>query len=287
MRVQVTNDDGIDSEGLQVLARHLAEAGHEVIVVAPDRDWSGAGACLGVIAPRQPLAVSRVELPEAPSVEAWALEGPPALTVIAARLGAFGPPPELVVSGINAGLNTGRSILHSGTVGAVLTAQNFGLSGLAVSVADSNPWHWDTAAGLAVEILDMLIDAPPRSTLNLNVPARPRNEVQGVRWGRIAPFGAVRASVAAAGVDQVQFELVATDYEAPDDTDQGIVDAGSASLTTIVGVTEAWAPRDEDETVDLERLVERMVPGAPLHHAHRIPDGSAPHVLHRPLLVEG
>lgn len=298
MRIQVTNDDGIDSEGLQVLAARLARTGHEVVVIAPDRDWSGAGAALGMIRPDEHLDVKRVTIDAAPEVEAWALAGPPALTVVAARLGAFGPPPELVVSGINAGLNTGRSILHSGTVGAVLAGQNFGLSGLAVSVDDADRWCWETAAEVAAEVLDLVIDAPPRSALNLNVPAvRSRAGVRGVRWGTLAPFGAVRAAVTSAAgappdADRLQFELIATGYEPAGDTDQGLVDAGYASLTTLVGVTEAWPTEDPalEAAEDLEGrvgLMDRLAPGADLHPVHRLPDASAPRVLRRPTLGEG
>ena len=117
-----------------------------------------------------------------------------AAAALAGRLGAFGAPPDLVVSGINAGLNTGRAILHSGTVGAALTAQNFGTKGLAVSVAATEPWRWDTATTIAVEVLDVLAAAPPRSVLNLNVPALAVDEVKGVRWARLAAFGAARGN---------------------------------------------------------------------------------------------
>ena len=285
MRIQVTNDDGIESEGLQVLARRLAETEHEVIVVAPDRDWSGAGAALGSISPNEGLAASRVTIDDAPGLEAWALDGPPALTVIAAQLGAFGPAPDLEVSGINAGLNTGRTVLHSGTVGAVLTGQNFGISGLAVSVADSGPWHWETAAELAVEVLRLVINAPPRSALNLNVPARPRHEVAGIRWGRLAPFGPVRAAVGPVENGRLQFELSPTGYEPAPDTDQGLVNLGYASLTTLAGITEAWGvASDRAEDLGMVDLSQHIVPGADLHPVHRMPDGSAPHTLWRPLL---
>lgn len=290
MRIQVTNDDGIDSEGLQELVRHLAATGHEVIVVAPDRDWSGAGAALGTIDLGTNLKASRVEIPGALEVEAWAIDGPPALTVIVAQLGAFGPPPDLVVSGINAGPNTGRSVLHSGTVGAVLTAQNFGRSGLAVSVEVSDPWRWDTAAQLAVETLDLVIDAPPRSAINLNVPAVDRSDVRGVRWSRLAPFGAVRAAISGLAEDGLQVELSATGYDPEPDTDQGAVNAGYASLTTVIGIAEAWevvtedagdgSPADAGVTV-----VERVAAGTELHHLHRVPDASGRHALVRPRLV--
>lgn len=282
MRVLVTNDDGIGSEGLQVLARYLHKAGHEVVVVAPDRDWSGAGAALGVIHSDEHIDVTRVEIDDAPDVPAWALTGPPGMTVVASRLGAFGEPPEVVVSGINAGLNTGRAILHSGTVGAALAGQNFGMSGLAVSVESSDPWYWESAADLAVEVLERLEGAPPRSVLNLNVPARTRAEVQGIRWARLAPFGAVRAAVAEVNQGRVQFELRPTDYEPPEDTDQGLVQAGFAAVTTLVGVVEAW-PAEEGLEPSLDQdFEERIVPGVSLHPVHRVPDAREHRSLRRP-----
>jgi 5'-nucleotidase len=283
VHILVTNDDGIDSPGIQVLARHLHEAGHHVLVVAPSTDWSGAGAALGAFRPDEQLEVARCEIAGAPAIEAWALAGTPAATVVAANLGAFGPPPEVVVSGINAGLNTGRSVLHSGTVGAALTGQNFGLSGLAVSTATAEVWQWDSAAAVAVEVLDILATAPPRSVLNLNVPALPRDQIGGVRWARLAPFGAVRAAVTGTPGQNLQFALEATGYDPPADTDQGLVQAGYASLTTLVGVVEAWPPEPETD----ERpgpVTERLVPGAPLHPVHRVPDGREHRSLRRPEL---
>lgn len=286
MRIQVTNDDGIESEGLQVLAAHLSKTGHDVFVAAPDRDWSGAGAAIGSIRPDDHIDAPMVTIDACPEVDAWAVAGTPALTVIAARLGAFGDPPDLVVSGINAGLNTGRSILHSGTVGAALTAQNFGMSGLAVSVQEGERWEWSTAAELAVEVLDLLIDAPPRSVLNLNVPSRPtRSEVLGVRWAGLAAFGAVRAEVQASEEGRYHFSLQASGDEPAEDTDHGSVLAGWASLTTLVGVAEAWPAEEGIEPLpEGARLEEQLVPGAPLHPVHRVPDTGEPRTLRRPLL---
>jgi 5'-nucleotidase len=284
MRLLVTNDDGVESDGLHALAIALAEAGHEPVVVAPDRDWSGASSALGRMHPDEHVDCKRVEVPGAPHIEAYALAGPPALAVLSARLGAFGDEPEAVVSGINAGVNTGRAILHSGTVGAVLTAQNFGLSGLAVSVQSSQPWHWDTAATLACDVLELLLaEAPARSALNLNVPALPRAEVKGVRWARLAPFGEVRAAVAETQADgHLQFVLQATEHEFEPDTDQGLVRDGYAALTTLVGVVEAW-PAEEGVAPDQEiEVVERIEPGAPLQSVHQIPDTTDSRTLHHP-----
>jgi 5'-nucleotidase len=279
MRVLVTNDDGVESAGLHALAGALRDDGYDVLVVAPDRDRSGTGAAIGLIHADQHLDVTQVELPGGDGIAAYALDGPPGLCVCAARLGAFGEPPELVVSGVNPGCNTGRAILHSGTVGAALTAQSFGASALAVSVDVSEPWHFETAARLAVEVLPRLFDAPPRSVLNLNVPARPYSDVLGVRWARLAAFGAVRAAVHETEAGALQFELKATGVEPPPDSDQGLVNAGYAALTTIVGVAEAWPP-DDDMVAALE---EHVVPGAPLEAVHAVPDASQPRSLRRPL----
>lgn len=280
MKILVTNDDGIESPGIHSLVRHLAATAHEVVVVAPDRDWSGSGAALGEFDVDRPLPVQRVEIPGSETVPSWALAGPPAATVVAALLGAFGTPPDLVVAGINAGLNTGRTVLHSGTVGAALTGQNFGVSGLAVSVASGDQWFWDTAAVLAVGVLDLVCDGPPRSVLNLNVPALPRDEVRGVRWARLAPFGAVRAAVRSSGETQIEMELVRTGYTPAEDTDQGCVDRGFASLTTLAGIVEAWPETRPERGAESVRLV----PGAALHQVHQLPDVSDHRLLH-PRLV--
>lgn len=280
-RILVTNDDGIEAEGIHVLAAALHDAGHEVLVVAPNIDRSGTGPALGLLHADQHLDVKRVELPTCPTVRAYALDGLPGLCVCAARLGAFGDPPEIVVSGINSGCNTGRAILYSGTVGAALAAQSFGASALAVSVDVSNPWHYDTAARLALDVLPMLLEAPSRSVLNLNVPARPYEEVLGVRWARLAAFGSVRAAVAETGEGRLQFELRATDVKPPPDSDQGFIEAGYASLTTVVGVAEAWPALESDDTSG--SITSGVVPGAPLEEVHVVPDASAPRSLHRPL----
>lgn len=282
MRIHVTNDDGIESAGIHTLARALADTGHDVFVVAPDRDWSGSGASIGELDIERPLPVRRVEIPGAPAIPAWSVDAPPASTVLGTMLGGFGDPPDLVVSGINAGLNTGRTVLHSGTVGAALTAQNFGASGLAVSVAVGSEWHWDAAAELVVEVLDLIAAAPRRSVLNLNVPALPRSEILGLRWASLAPFGPVRAKVRSRNDSAIEIELEATGYDPPVETDQGCVDRGYASLTTLAGIAEAWPepPLDTDGEV-----VAHLVPGADLHPVHSVPDASD-HRLVRPRAFE-
>jgi 5'-nucleotidase len=189
-RILLTNDDGIDSTGLHVLARAMCPFG-DVVIAAPDREFSGAGAALGALHLMQP-EVQRVSVEGI--AEAWAVTGPPALCIMFARLGAFGPPFDLVVSGINPGANVGRSVYHSGTIGAALTARNGGISGVAVSQAvagfgiEGQGWdemligqQWDSAATVAaVFVAGLLRDRPTEPVVaNLNVPNLPIDEIRG------------------------------------------------------------------------------------------------------------
>ncbi len=197
MRILVTNDDGIDSTGLHHLARAMRRHG-DVVVAAPDREYSGAGAALGTLHLIQP-EVHRVHLDGID--DAWAVSGPPALCVMFARLGAFGPPFDLVVSGINPGANVGRAVYHSGTVGAALTARSGGVSGVAISQAvkdfgvEGQGWDemlehqlWESAAAVADAVVGGLAAHLPDEpvVLNVNVPNLPLEEIKG--WRR-TPLG--------------------------------------------------------------------------------------------------
>ncbi len=137
VRVLVTNDDGVGAPGLAALTRALVGwvdtvatgggATHEIVVVAPSSNYSGAGAAVGSVEDRTAIPYVRATVEGAEGVEAYGLDASPALSVIAGALGAVGPKPDLVLSGINHGVNVGRSVLHSGTVGAALTASQLGI----------------------------------------------------------------------------------------------------------------------------------------------------------------
>ncbi|MEM9562606.1 MAG: 5'/3'-nucleotidase SurE [Actinomycetota bacterium] len=194
--ILVTNDDGIDSVGLHVLARALTSIG-DVTVVAPDQEYSGAGAAIGALHVMQPEAheasIDGIET-------SWSVTGPPGLCVMFARLGAFGPLPDLIVSGINPGANVGRSVYHSGTIGACLTGRNGAIPGLAVSQSvasfgvEGQGWdemladqQWDSAAAVAVDVAAAMLADPPGDTgvLNLNVPNLPLSELTSWRWTEV------------------------------------------------------------------------------------------------------
>lgn len=248
MRVLVTNDDGIDAPGLHALAAALDADGHDVLVVAPGTDHSGYGAAIGDLGRQSDLHTTPATIPGAAHIAAFSLAGPPALCVMVARLGGFGDPPELVASGINPGNNTGRAVLHSGTVGAALTGANLGISGLAVSVgadAETDGTNaFDAAAEVAAASVAWLITAPPKTVLNVNVPAGPLAAVRGSRWASLAPFGTVRAALRQGGDDGVlELALVESGVELPPDSDTALVTAGYVAVTCITSIrADDWQP---------------------------------------------
>jgi 5'-nucleotidase len=199
MKVLVTNDDGVGSPGLHALARALVDDGHDVIVVAPDREMSGSAAAIGQVHLGEGIDAERVDLPRLDGVPAYAVSGPPGLCVLTARLGGFGDPPDVVVSGINPGCNTGRAVLHSGTVGAALTAANFGCRGLAVSI-DVSSLHLHEQARGTVTVGDgdrARADVVESSEMGDDPGARGRlRDVSGVAFDRPAEWDTA-ASVAA------------------------------------------------------------------------------------------
>ena len=274
MRILVTNDDGIDSVGLHELARALVNLG-EVTVVAPDAEYSGAGASLGA------MHLIRPEVHDA-TIDgidrSWSVSGPPGLCVIYSRLGLFGDPFDLVVAGINPGMNVGRSVYHSGTVGAALTARNGGTTGIAVSQAVTG-WgiegqgsdevlvdqHWATAATVARSVVEAMAQNPPTTAevLNVNVPNIPLGELQG--WRHTVTGSAPPRSLTTA--DMVPKEGHAGSYrvemhwgeagELPVDTDGGAVMAGLVSLSRLNRLHDEPPPANDPAARCLDELLGR------------------------------
>ena len=265
MRILITNDDGIYAPGIAVLARHVARwidrcpPGdiREAIVVAPHTNHSGMSSAVGDVFDRPTVKYRRHTIVGAESIPAFGLEAPPALCAIVGAVGGLDFQPDLILSGINAGANVGRSVLHSGTVGAILTGAQLGLSGLAVSVQWGDDVHYDTAAAVAVEVLEELMGAPSRTLLNLNVPNLPASELKGVRRGRISTAGVVKSAGRLAGGQalgdegELPLQVGAASPELGDvsdedaDEDGALLAAGFASLTAIKGPQE-----DSDPALD-------------------------------------
>ena len=238
MRVLVTNDDGLHAPGLHALASALSAAGHDVIALAPEGDRSGCGAAIGNLGDGSFMRYRSMPLEGLDSVESYELDATPALCVFAAHLGAFGPPPDVVASGVNPGLNTGRVTLHSGTVGAVLTAANLGIPGVAVSIAGSEPsiQHFDVAAELAAEVAAWIVSSGTLSSINLSVPDLQSTDLKEVKWGQLAPLGAIRTEFLLRTEERVEFGFVPTTASLPADSDTALVSQGHPVVTALTGI---------------------------------------------------
>jgi 5'-nucleotidase len=162
MRILVSNDDGYQSPGLRVLAQALKRFG-EVIVVAPDRDRSGASNSLTLTVP------IRAEESENGFIR---VEGTPTDCVHLAITGLLDREPDLVVAGINHGPNLGDDVIYSGTVAAATEGRFLGLPAMAISIDAYDPKHLDTAAKVASRLVGKLGEGSfgPNVILNVNVP---------------------------------------------------------------------------------------------------------------------
>lgn len=238
-QIVVTNDDGVDSAGIHVLARFLEQRGHEVTVIAPDYDASGTGTSLGSYSATNPIRFRKTKI-ESFDGNVFAVAGPPALCSLLASNEAFCSRPDLVVSGTNAGLNVGRSVVHSGTVGAALAAQNFGMKGLAVSLGWADRWYWESAAAMALKLIPSILAGPDRSVTNINVPGMPEDQLKGLTWARLARFGSVRGVVRRVTSKSVYVENERTDYMPEWNTDLALTREGYVSLTCLQGACEVW-----------------------------------------------
>jgi 5'-nucleotidase len=263
VRILVTNDDGIEAPGIAALAAAATRTGNEVIVAAPLKDWSGASAAVGAFYSRDDVEYGTFDIEGLEGVPCYGVDAPPALVVILACVGGFGRRPDVVLSGINHGVNLGRAALHSGTIGAALTAAQFGVRGLATSMRyGPDPVPWSTAADLAVSLLPVIADAPPATVLNLNVPDVSAENLMGVRAARLGRGGTIRSvSFSVDGTTEVtspttglppgprgamQLDLAipgsagkdATLEDDPSGVDTLLVGHDFATLTALVGVRE-------------------------------------------------
>lgn len=259
MRLLVTNDDGIDAPGIGHLVEAMLPLG-EVVVIAPDREFSGASQSVGSLMHHTP-AVHRRAIPGTDG--AWAVAGPPALCVLYANLGLFGPPPDLVVAGINPGANVGRSVYHSGTLGACLSARNCGWSGVAVSQAaptmgvDGQAYtdtlamqKWHVAAEVAQTFVRALLaDLPSEPVVaNVNVPNLELADIDGWQLADVSPAPAaamVEATLAPHDDDPDAYDVNVRWQRLPDvpaGSDTGLVWSRRIAVSYITRLTHHPRP---------------------------------------------
>ena len=177
MRILLTNDDGIASPGIDLLAKALRKAGHRVFILAPDADRSGTSHSITFLS--GPCKITQIEN------DTWSCSGTPVDCVIFALLGGIpelciveephgsaGKAPDLILSGINRGANIGTDIIYSGTAAAARQGSLIGIPSAALSLVEGdNGWHWGPAVSFIVEKLAEIRDYWREGTfVNVNFP---------------------------------------------------------------------------------------------------------------------
>ena len=176
MRLLLTNDDGISSPGLLLLAEGLRKTGHKVMVIAPAYDQSGVSHSISFL--NRPCKLEKID-----NNDNWSCDGTPVDCVIVALLGGFPEicsaedmrngclPYDALVSGINKGANLGTDIIYSGTAAAARQGSLCNIPSLALSLVEADTWNWKMAVEFSVEHLEqMLANWKPDSFINVNIP---------------------------------------------------------------------------------------------------------------------
>ncbi|MGF7453586.1 5'/3'-nucleotidase SurE [Mannheimia massilioguelmaensis] len=175
MNILLSNDDGYHAEGIQTLAVELRKLA-DVTIVAPDRNRSAASGSLTLVEPLRPRRLDDGN---------YCVNGTPADCVHLALNGFLSGRIDLVVSGINAGVNLGDDVLYSGTVAAALEGRHLGLPAIAVSLDGRQ--HYDTAARIVCDLIPKLHTQllNPREIININVPDLPYEQIKGIKVCRL------------------------------------------------------------------------------------------------------
>lgn len=255
------------------MARAVARQGFDAVVAAPLTEASGTSAAMTAVERNGRIVVEPRELAGVKNVPAYGVAASPAFIVLLALREAFGPAPDVVLSGINRGANAGAAVIHSGTVGAALTASHAGLHGMAVSLdvltpanvsgagaafpeasAEDEKRHWTSAAGLAVKLIPTLTHTPPGTVLNVNVPDLHVDGIRGLRRAGLARFGQVQMSIAEAGEGFVRTAIQAADEPLEEGTDLAALQEGFAVVTPL---------RAPGEAVDVKMNLETIVVQTP------------------------
>jgi len=174
VHILLTNDDGFNSDGIQILAKHCREAGYETTIAAPKEERSAASHSITL---RRPITVEKIAEGE------YSIDGTPVDCVTIALQKLAKHPPDLVISGINAGQNMGEDIHYSGTVAAAKEAAFLGHKAIAVSLTAYKDQIYDTAAFWMVKLLKRgfinILDN--NMVMNINVPNVPIDQIKGIK----------------------------------------------------------------------------------------------------------
>ena len=228
MRILLSNDDGVFAEGLNTLYQTLSPW-HDVTVVAPDRNCSGASNALSL---HSPLRVEKMHN------GFYSVNGTPSDCVHWGVSEFVNEQPDLVISGINNGPNLGDDVIYSGTVAAATEGRYMGLPAIAVSVAGYKQQHFDIAAKVVAGIVEKLPlhPLPANQILNVNVPELDYKQLKGVkvtRMGRRHKSENMTKAQDPHGQTIYWYGKVGTEQDAGEGTDFHAVANGFASVTPL------------------------------------------------------
>jgi len=235
LRILISNDDGIDSRGLEALVRALSPK-HTVVVSAPARQQSGMAHALNVGRPLELLRGERLR--EAYGIEAWAVDGTPTDSVKLYLEAIAEEKPDVVVSGINHGANLATDILYSGTVGAAMEGILHDISSFALSLdVDSTISYEEAAEIFAAHFERLLADEKQPLFWNINFPKAFKDGEPQFVFGRQGKRDYHNAFIRQPREDGRVFYTVAgeifdTDKSKP--TDIYAVEAGYISVTPLM-----------------------------------------------------
>lgn len=224
--ILITNDDGIHSPGIKALQKALQPLG-KTIVIAPERDNSAVSHSLTM---HRPLKVLQLE------EDVYSVDGTPTDCVAIGLKKILSKPPDLLISGINAGANLGDDISYSGTVSAAIEATMYGIPSIAISVGGSAPLHFDgamqVAACMAKKVLENKL--PEKTLLNINVPSgKTYNKIQITKQGRRLWQDAIQETVDPWGNTRYWIGGGTTLADPQQDTDVYAFASGNVSITPI------------------------------------------------------
>ena len=227
MKILVSNDDGVHADGIRVLSAALSALA-DVVVVAPDRNHSGASHSLTL---ENPLRVETMA-----HNGFMAVKGTPTDCVHLAVNELLKPLPDMVVSGINHGANLGDDVIYSGTVAAATEGRHLGLPAMAVSLVGSE--HFASAAHYACRLVQGLMrnPLPADQILNVNVPDLPLAEIKGIRVTRLGcrhPAEAVMVEQDPRGRPIYWIGPPGATQDAGEGTDFAAIEAGFVSITPL------------------------------------------------------
>jgi len=281
VRILLTNDDGITSDGLWAAARGLARIGHVTVIGTVD-DWSGGSASIRMTIGARLTRYAEVPDGLGPGVEAYSIEAAPGGAILAGLMSDLFEPFDLVASGANYGINVGGDLVYSGTVGAAATGFQRGLPAFAISVERGVnrglPQRWDIVSDVSERMARWLGNrsAPP-ILLNVNVPNLALAETKGARLVRIGQWANLdRARFVAKSEEGGGWRISAMldkNLPYPDDreTDAGAVLGGWVAVSQVVptGFEPGQAPDD------LQELIAALEPDAATPTIIQAPVGHA------------